>query len=152
MSCQALLYWMAQNNRVAYHCAVAAAALVAGCDSLTATKHETGSGTTVSIHFDRAEFERQREAYRREMQLRIAKFESQLGDLSQKADDATGDAKVRLQKELAEQRINLDRAKEELKQLDAVVGEKWAEFERRSSAAFDDMQKGFERALSHFSK
>ena len=150
MACQALLYWITQHNRLAYHCAVAAAALVAGCDSVSTSKHQTGSGTTVAVHFDRVQFEREREEYRREADQRIVTIETRLAELNRQADGAAGDAKVRMQRELDEQRPKLERAKAELKEIDAVVGEKWGEFKRRSSAALDDLQQGFERAIANF--
>jgi hypothetical protein len=151
MACQAFWDWVSEYTRPVFSCAVAAA-LVAGCDAVATKKEQTGSSTTVSVQFDRAEFERQREEYRRSAQTKIAEFEAQLADLGRKADAASGDAKVRLQKEADAQRGNLDRAKEELKEIDAVVGERWAEFQKRSSKALDELGTGLRRAVDEFRK
>src|SRR5688572_27687168 len=141
MSCQALIYLMTQRKRVLLNGAVATAALVAGCDTVKVSQQQTGSGSTVAVHFNRAEFERQREEFRRNAEKRIAELDVEMARLNEKAKAATGEAREKIDRELAEQKVNLDKAKVELKEIDAVAGEKWDEFKRRSSKALDDLKQ-----------
>ena len=130
-----------------FPCVAATAALVAGCDTVKVEQQQTGSGSSVSVHFDRAKFEREREEFRRNAERRIAELDAEAAKLNERAKTAVGEARVNLDRELADQKVNLEKAKAELKEIDAVAGEKWEEFKTRSSAALDDLKQGFDRAM-----
>jgi hypothetical protein len=152
MSCQALIYLLNRRKRVLLHGAVATAALVAGCDTVKVTKQETGSGSSVTVRFDRVEFEKQCEEYRQAVERRIAELDAEMARLGEKAQTAGADARAKIEEEKAELMVNLEKAKADLKEINAITAEKWDEFTQRSSAAMDELKTGFEQAFSKFNE
>ena len=77
-------------------------------------------------------------------------MDARLQVLNAQAKVAAGDAKANLDKAIVEQQANLEKARGEFKELQAATKEKWADVKARSSAALDDLQKGFDDAVSRF--
>lgn len=134
-------------------CVCAAAGIMTtlgGCGWFETSSADRGSSATVSVTFHKDQFERDKEAFRRQADERLHEFDAHLKELQAKAATAGGEAKANLDFEMAKHRLNLEQARIELRDIDAVAGEKWAEFKKRSSAALDDLKKGLDQAASRF--
>jgi hypothetical protein len=93
---------------------------------------------------------RDKEAFRLKAETKLREWDQKLADMQARAEKETGEAKADIEREIQAQRPKLEEARRELKEIDAMAGEKWAEFEARSSKAWDDISAGFERAFSRF--
>jgi broad specificity phosphatase PhoE len=123
-----------------------------GCDSgyVKTHKSESGSSTTVTVEIDRAQIERDKEDFRRRSEAKLREWDSKLAEMQTRAEQATGQAKVDLERQIDEQKPKLEEARRQLKEIDATAGEKWADFKQRSNKAWDDISSGFDRAFSRF--
>lgn len=129
---------------------VACTLIAPGCDWISTSREESPGKTTVSMTFDEAEFQRDQADFRHRMHERMAEMNTRLRRLNEQAKTATEDAKVKLDAEVAAQQKNLEKARGELKEIDAATAEKWADVKQRMAAAFDDLQAGLDSAVSRF--
>lgn len=129
---------------------VCAALLVGGCGWFESSAERGEGKSTVAVTFNEEQFQRDKEAYQREAELRIAAMDARLQALNVQAKVAAGDAKANLDKAIVEQQANLEKARGDFKEVQAATKEKWADVKARSSAALDDLQKGFDNAVSRF--
>jgi len=120
------------------------------CDAVTVNKKSEGSASTVSVTLNEDEFRRDRDAYRAAAERRMADLDARMLDLQARAKKTTGEARVEMDKAIADQQGNIARARAEMKELEGASADKWEEFKRRSAAAIDDVQYGVERAWSQF--
>jgi hypothetical protein len=123
-----------------------------GCNSdyVKTRQSSSGSSTTVSVEIDKGQIERDKETFRRQSEAKLAEWDQKLAQMQTRAEKATGQAKADLEREIEAQKPKLEAARRELKEIDAVASEKWAEFKNRSSKAWDDISTGFDRAFSRF--
>jgi hypothetical protein len=126
--------------------------ITCGCDSdyVKSKKSDSGSSTTVTVEVDKEQLRRDKEAFRARADAKLSEWDQKLAELQIRADQATGEAKADIQRNIDEQKPKLEQARRELKEIDAMAGEKWAEFQARSSKAWDDISAGFERGFSRF--
>jgi len=136
------------------HFAATATVLVitCGCDSgyVKTDKTDSGSSSTITVEVDKEQMRRDKEAFRVRAEAKLREWDQKLAEMQVRADQATGEAKKNLQQEIEGQKPRLEEARRELKEIDAMAGEKWAEFQARSSKAWDDISAGFERAYTRF--
>jgi len=131
--------------------AVATVAAV-GCDSsyVKTRTSNSGSSSTVTVEVDKEQIRRDKEAFRLRAEAKLREWDQKLAAMQDRAAQATGQAKADLEREIEAQKPKLEAARRELQEIDAVAAEKWAEFQARSSKAWDDISTGFERAFSRF--
>jgi hypothetical protein len=126
-------------------------AAAAGCDSGYVKSHSsTGSTSSVTVTVDNDQIRRDKEAFRARTETKLAEWDQKMAEMRDRASKATGQAKADLEREIAAQKPKLEAARQELREIDAMTAEKWAEFKARSSKAWDDISSGFERAFSRF--
>jgi hypothetical protein len=143
--------WMARQTTTAALMS-AVLAVAAGCDSgyvKTRTSGSTGS-STITVEIDQEKMRRDKEAFRVKAEAKLAEWDRKLAELQARADQATGEAKVDIQRNVDAQKPKLEEARRELREVEATSSEKWAEFKARSSKAWDDISDGFERGFSRF--
>lgn len=124
--------------------------VAAGCDWVQTQTGSAPGKSTVAVTFDHAAFERDRAEFRRQAEERLAQLDLQVRDLHERAKVAAGDAKQSLDAEVVRQQANLEKARGELKEIDAATAEKWADVKARSAAAFGDLKRGLDDAMSRF--
>jgi hypothetical protein len=126
--------------------------LAGGCDSgpVRTNKTDSGSSTTVTIEFDKEQMRRDKEAFRLRAETKLREWDQQLAELQARAEKAGGETKADIEREIEAQKPKLEQARRELKEINDMAGEKWAEFQARSSKAWDDISTGFERGFSRF--
>ena len=126
--------------------------ITGGCDSgpVRTNKTDSGSSTTVTVAIDKEQMRRDKEAFRLKAEAKLREWDQKLAELQTRAEKAGGETKADLEREIDAQKPKLEAARRELKEIDSMAGEKWAEFQARSSKAWDDISEGFERGFSRF--
>jgi hypothetical protein len=126
--------------------------IAGGCDSgpVRTNKIDSGSSTTVTVAIDKEQIRRDKEAFRLKAEAKLREWDQKLAELQTRAEKAGGETKANLEREIEAQKPKLEAARRELKEIDSMAGEKWAEFQARSSKAWDDISEGFERGFSRF--
>lgn len=79
------------------------------------------------------------EAYREKLEAQLKDWMAKIEMLEKKAAEATGETKTELMRAIGE-----------LRQKKGLVKEKWTELQKDSSAAWDTMKDGLEKAASEF--
>ena len=79
------------------------------------------------------------EAYREKLEAQLKEWKAKIEMLEKKAAEASGETKTELMRAIGE-----------LRQKNGLVKEKWAELQKESSAAWDTMKEGLEKAASEF--
>jgi len=79
------------------------------------------------------------EAYREKLDEQLKEWKAKIDMLEKKAAEATGETKTELMRVIGELRQKKD-----------LVKEKWTELQKESSAAWDTMKEGVEKAASEF--
>lgn len=79
------------------------------------------------------------EAYREKLEEQLKEWKAKIEILEKKAAEATGETKTELMRAIGELRLKKE-----------VVKEKWIELQKESSAAWDIMKEGVEKAASEF--
>jgi broad specificity phosphatase PhoE len=126
--------------------------IAGGCDSgpVRTQKTDSGTSTTVTVEVDKEQIRRDKEAFRVKAEAKLREWDQKLAELQTRAEKAGGETKADLEREIEAQKPKLEAARRELKEIDSMAGEKWAEFQARSSKAWDDISAGFERGFSRF--
>ena len=79
------------------------------------------------------------EAYREKLDEQLKEWKAKIKMLEKKATEATGETKTELMRAIGE-----------LRQKKEVVKGKWIELQKESSAAWDTLKEGVEKAASEF--
>ena len=79
------------------------------------------------------------DAYREKLEAQLKEWKSKIEMLEKKATEASGETKTELMRAIGE-----------LRQKKELVKEKWSELQKESSATWDTVKDGLEKAASEF--
>lgn len=92
----------------------------------------------------------QKEQYEKGMEERLKKLGRQLDELNAKAADMTAQAKMDIDRGIAEARTKQKAASAKLEEMRKRSEKKWKKFTSETDAAMDEFEKAYERAKAHF--
>lgn len=91
-----------------------------------------------------------KEALKKMLQEEIAKWQTQLDELTVQVKQGSKDASVKLKKQQEKLEKELALAKVELKRLDKATGEAWQNISDGLKASFETMNDSFDKAKQHY--
>ncbi len=92
----------------------------------------------------------QKEQYEKGMEERLKKLGRELDELSAKAAAMTEQARIDLNRRIAEARAKQKAASAKLEEMRKKSEKKWKKFISETDAAMDEFEKAYERAKAHF--
>jgi Skp family chaperone for outer membrane proteins len=92
----------------------------------------------------------QKEQYEKGMEERLKKLGRKLDELNAKAAAMTEQAKIDINRRIAEAKIKQKAASAKLDELRKKSEKKWKKFTSETDAAMDEFEKAYERAKAHF--
>lgn len=109
-------------------------------------KKEVGEAADASAEALR----QQREEYRKKINTDLERLDDQLKTWKEKANQAKGDARVRMQKQVADLEVKRDKLRERVKDLKADSKNAWEEMKTGIDKAATDLQGAFDKAKDEF--
>ena len=91
---------------------------------------------------------REKEKYRQSMEGRLRKLGKELGELKSKAATMTEQARKDMNRSIAEAEKKHKAASRKLEEMQRETQKKWEDFMSEMDAAFDDLEKSYEKAKS----
>jgi chromosome segregation ATPase len=113
---------------------------------------ETRREVRESANTGRAAEQQKREEYQRQFQAQMDKLNDEIKDLGERAAKAGADARVRLDRQLAdlkEQQAELQKKWDAVK---ASSGDAWEEMKGGMERAYGELRRSFDRAAAEFNK
>jgi predicted RNase H-like nuclease (RuvC/YqgF family) len=94
----------------------------------------------------------QMQAFRDQMETKLAEYKKGIDDLQAKAEGLGDDAKAKAQQQLTALRQKRDEVSEKLKELSSSSGKSWDQVKSGIDAAMDDLGNAYKKAAAEFSK
>jgi CHASE3 domain sensor protein len=92
----------------------------------------------------------QKEAYQKKLGTKLKEMQQKIADLKARAAKATPEAKAKLQENEAELQKKWDAAQKKFDELQKSSGQAWGELKSGTDAAMNDLEKAYNKAVSHF--
>jgi chromosome segregation ATPase len=94
-----------------------------------------------------AEARAARQEYEKKMEARLEKMDRDFDELQRRASNATGEAKAKWQREMAELEDERREARMKYNELKTATGAGWERFKDGVESAFDKVESGYNRML-----
>jgi len=117
-----------------------------------ASAEETRREVRESANADRAVEQQKREEYQRQFQAQMDKLNEEIKDLGERAAKAGADARVRLDKQVAELKERQAELQKRWDSFKASAPDAWEEMKGGLDRAYDELRRSFDRAAGEFKK
>ena len=128
------------------------AALLIGCDNHVTNQDIKDQEQAVAKEQQKLEALKKRQQVEEQMDSRLADMKKKINDLEEQAKKAEGEQEVRLQGEIAELKTQYDQAEEQMRQLRAASGDKWAQVQLQTDKAWNDLSDSINKKLKEWNK
>jgi hypothetical protein len=123
-----------------YAMAVLTGVLLVGCSE---TRHEAGEASREVG----AAANRDREEYQRRMENRLDEMDRQIEQMKERARNATGEAKAKWDREVAELEDERREARTKYNNLKSATDAQWENLKSEVDQAMDSLERGYNRTL-----
>jgi F0F1-type ATP synthase membrane subunit b/b' len=118
----------------------------------TVSKEDVKKETKEAYNTTKAYTQEQMQAFREQMETRLAEYEKGIDELQAKAEKLGGDAKAKAEQQLTALRQKRNEVSEKLKELSSASGKAWDQLKSGIDTAMEDLGNAYKKAAAEFSK
>jgi len=118
----------------------------------TVSKEDVKKEAKEAYDTTKAYTQEQMQAFREQMETRLAEYKKEIDQLQGKVESLGGDAKAKAEQQLAALRQKQDAVSEKLKELSSSSGKAWEQIKSGLEAAMDDLGNAYKKVVAEFSK
>jgi len=118
----------------------------------TVSKEDVKKEAKEAYDATKAYTQEQMQAFREQTETRLAEYKKEIDQLEAKAETLRGDAKAKVEEQMAALRQKRDEVAEKVKNLSSSTGNAWDQLKSGIDAAMGDLANAYNKAVAEFSR